>query len=227
MARPALNPLALTAVSIAAIGCVTSGAPAQAATITYDFTVDITTGNTVGTYTGNFSFDLDPNTNSLQPCSPNSDLLCAFADRHGVKITFNFPGHPDNRPYNETDDLDNGLGAFPAVYFTQQNTLVGLGLIVAPPKSNLSFALLGTEFYQGFAGYPDPATQANKVGSITYRLRQTPGPGPGPGDDRCERDPDSCNPAAVPEPSAVAGSAIAIGVFGSWRFWRRRRMDSF
>lgn len=220
MARPALNPIALTVAGIAALGCVASGAPAEAATVTYDFTVDITTGNTVGKYTGNFSFELDPATNPLRPCSTNSTLLCAFANTHALTLAFNFPGRPNNA-YTGADDRDGG--AFPAVYFTQQNVLVGLGFIVGPSATNQSFAILGREFYQGFVDYPNTTTKANLVGAITYALRPPSGPGSGPGNDPCDRDPDSCNPVAVPEPSEIAGSAIAVGLLGGWQVWRKRQ----
>lgn len=227
-----LEPVAvvLKTVSAIAAGAISLGSltskPAQAVTLTYEMTVDVTQGNYQGTYQGSFSYD---NSNPLQPCQNSAAFTCATVKQNKLSILFNFLG----KTYSEKQDLDYELG-FPAVYF-QNNALVGVSFIVIPPTSDISFSILGKDFYIGFETYPDNETQQGKVGTVSYKLKQlpptpppaptptptpppapTPPPTPTPTPPPAPTPPPSCSERceSIPEPSEMAGSALAIALLG-------------
>ncbi len=193
---------------------------ADAATLTYEMTVDVAQGNYQGTYKGSFSYD---NSNPLPLCQDSPAFTCATVQQNKLSVLFNFLG----KAYSEKQDLDYELG-FPAVYF-QNNALVGLSFVVIPPTSDISFSILGKSFYTGFATYPDTVTQQGLVGSVAYRFKQQPpAPIPAPAPIPIpapipapipELEPEPVSPCpenceGVPEPSEVAGSAFAIALLG-------------
>jgi hypothetical protein len=172
--------------------------PAQAVTLTYEMTVDVAPGNYQDTYQGSFSYD---SSDPLQSCPDLPTFTCATVAQNKLSVLFNFLG----KAYSEKQDIDYEFG-FPAVYF-QNNTLTGLSLIVALPPSDISFSILGKSFYSGFETYPDTLTPQGLVGSVSYKLQQSPpAPAPAPA---CPGDCES-----IPEPSELAGSALAIALLG-------------
>lgn len=227
MANTALKSLLAAAAGATALG-LAAIAPAKAATLTYDFTVSLYGEPSVSnpstspiTYKGLFSFDASQ---PLVNCSsPEEIFFCALSGQHNLSVEFGYAG----KTYTQQDDRDYG-SLYPAAYFNQTGTLVGLSFIVDPSTANTSFAILGREFYQGFSNqeYPQPSKDSTKkakykAGEVSYALRV---PDPVPGDPSpCQLDPDSCPTTGVPEPSEIAGSAIAIGLLGMiWRLRRRR-----
>lgn len=175
--------------------------PADAATLTYGITVDVTQGSYQGIYQGSFSYD---NSNPLQPCQDSAAFTCATVKQNKLSVLFNFLG----KTYSEKQDTDYEIG-FPAVYF-QNNALAGLSFVVTPPTSDISFSILGKSFYIGFDIYPDSSTPQ---GSVSYKLLESP-PAPPPS---C-----SINCETVPEPSEMAGSALAIALLGLGLKLRRK-----
>ena len=93
--------------------------PVLAATVTYDFTVDVTSGSLAGTQGfGFFSYDDSTLTGSgLETLGVNEDLT----------ISFNFSG----KVYNEADDV--GFPYFPFVQF-QDNSFLGLSFFRQKPE---------------------------------------------------------------------------------------------
>ncbi|MEX0270050.1 hypothetical protein AB3R30_12970 [Leptolyngbyaceae cyanobacterium UHCC 1019] len=172
---------------------------ANAATLTYEMTVDVPQGNYQGTYQGDFSYGAS---NPLQPCQDSPTFTCATVKQNKLSVLFNFLG----KIYSEKQDVDYEFG-FPAVYF-DDNALAGLSFIVTPPTLDISFSILGESFYMGFGVYPDPLTQQGLVGSVSYKLKlqfpQSP-PTPPPCSENC---------VSIPEPSEIAGSALAISFLG-------------
>ena len=217
-----------------AVGAIAAGAmplwhstanSAQAVTLTYGMTVNVTQGIYQGTYQGNFSYD---NSNPLQTCQDSPAFTCATVKQNKLSVLFNFLG----KTYLEKHDRDYEFG-FPAVYF-QDNALAGLSLIVTPPASDVSFSILGKSFYMGFKTYPDPLNQQELVGSVSYKLQLPPPPAPpapptppappAPPPPLPEPIP-SCpgNCESIPEPSEMAGSALAIALLGLGLKLRRNK----
>jgi hypothetical protein len=212
MLEPVANVLKVTgAIVVGAIPLwhLTSNS-ADAATLTYDMTVDVTQGQYQGTYQGSFSYDA---INPLQPCQDGTSGTCATVQQNKLSVLFNFLG----KIYSEKQDIDYDSG-FPAVYF-QNNTLTGLSFVVVPPTSNISFSILGRSFYMGFETYPDPLTKQGLVGTVSYKLKQfPPAPAPAP----APIPPCSGNCESIPEPSEIAGSALAIALIGLGLKLRRK-----
>jgi hypothetical protein len=135
--------------------------PAEAFTVTYDFTVTVTSGDYIGSYQGQFSYD-DANLTGNGEESVN-------ATQDNLSILFTFLGNT----YTESDDLD--FPEFPQIYF-QDGNLLGLNFIVLPPKATPGFYLFGTEFLVGNTDYFD----GTLVGNITYKQWENPDPEPIP-----------------------------------------------
>ncbi|MGA7932936.1 MAG: PEP-CTERM sorting domain-containing protein [Kovacikia sp.] len=179
--------------------CLTGNAEsAQAFNITYDFTVNITSGTYSGnSYKGTFSYDNSSLTGTgLESVSPTQGNL---------GIRFNFL----HTSYTQQQDRDATLD-FPRVYF-QNGTLLGLSYLVVPPTANPGFFFVPENVPNLVAGFYLGNTDAYNgtlAGSVTYNLQLSPGPSPGPGP--CTSS--SCPP--VPEPSEIAGSLLAIGLLG-------------
>jgi hypothetical protein len=202
-----------------------SAQPAAAVNLSYGFTVNIFAGNPyAGTYRGAFTYDYDLANKPLQPCGGAN--FCATPATHGLTVRFPFLG----KTYTEQDDLDflrtNGL--FPqVVYDTPTPTVangglrrLALGFAVIPPTANpTGFFIFGEQFRTGentdilFA--EDGRVQV--VGNVAYSAPMFPPapPPPPPCGDNC---------AAVPEPSEIAGTVVAVGLLGGvWRLRRRRQ----
>lgn len=143
----------------------------QAATITYDFTIDVTSGPLTDTEpSGFFSYD-------------NSTLtgtgLEALGVNQGLSIAFNFLGDT----YNETNDID--FPAFPIVQF-QDRQLLGLSFVAfyAPffqtigigDTVDVSIGEIGRGGGSIFAYDTDPSVGFEGVGEVTYTARPVPEP---------------------------------------------------
>ncbi len=197
-----------------AVGAIAAGAmplwyltanSAQAVTLTYEMTVDVAQGTYQGTYQGKFSYDASE---PLKTCQDSVVFTCATVQQNNLSVLFNFLG----KAYLEKHDLDYEFG-FPAVYF-QDNALAGLSFVVTPPTSDISFSILGKSFYIGFGTYPDALTGQGLVGSVAYKLQQPPLPAPAPTPSPAPIPvcPGYCE--SIPEPSEMAGSALAIALLG-------------
>jgi len=232
MARSALKPLLGAIVGATALTFV-SPADAEAAVLRYGFDVTINQGtNADSTYQGTFEFD----DSKLVPCVTSPNDLCATPGDNALKVVFDFMG----KRYTEKSDVDyNGRPElripplkFASLYFIPTLKDQGLepyvlSLLVMAPETQTNFAILGQVFSFGFPKYSDPNQVSTAedpnfwVGSVKYtRVPELPPEYPSP----CQTDPDSCNPAAVPEPSEIAGSVVAVGLLGI--FWRSRRKKS-
>lgn len=118
--------------------------PALAATITYDFTVDVTSGSLAGIQgSGFFSYD----DSTLKGIG-----LETLRANGGLDISFEFSG----KTYNETDDIN--FPNFPMVQF-QDSSLLGLSFLAEEP---------------GFAfqiGTPNPAPDVFGGDEFIYGVR--------------------------------------------------------
>jgi len=169
---------------------------AKAATITYDFTVDITSGPLTGTQpTGFFSYD---------DASLTGVGLETVGLNDGLSISFNFLGET----YSETDDA--GVPDYPIVQF-QDRSLLGLNFNVFYAPSFQSFAIadeanvstgeIGLGAGNVFAYDTDPSVQFEGLGTVTYSARP------------------------IPEPSSVVGlSVLGLGlILKRGTFCRKRK----
>lgn len=232
MARFALKPLLGAIAGATALSCL-SPAVAEAAVLRYGFDVTINRGTNAGSnFRGTFEFD----DSKLVPCVTAPGNLCATPGDSALRVVFDFMG----QRYTEKSDVDyNGRPEFripplkfASLYFIPTLREQGLepyvlSLLVMAPETQTNFAVLGQVFSFGFPKYSDPMQVGTaedptfQVGSVRYtRLPDTRPTDPSP----CKTDPDSCNPAAVPEPSEIAGSVVAVGLLGL--FWRSRRKKS-
>jgi hypothetical protein len=200
---------------------------AQATIFNFAFRVTVDQGSYQGVHTGTFRFD----TTRMMDCPNSPRYKCATPTASNLSLIFNFMG----TTYTQASDVDfaNATAQFPAVYYLPEREAVPLesrslfspyilSLIVMPPQTNQSFAILGDSFYTGF----NAVHEADKVpvtGRVSYFQLPNSNPAPAPPPPSpCQLNPDSCEgSAAVPEPSEIAGTAIAVGVFGL--FWRLRR----
>lgn len=145
---------------------------AQAATITYDFTVNVTSGSLTGTQpSGFFSYDDSTLTGvGLETVGVNE----------GLAISFNFLGET----YDETDDIE--APDYPILQF-QDSSLLGLNFNVFYAPSFQSFAIadevdvaigaIGTNGGSIFAYDTDPSVGFEGLGTVTYSARPIPEPG--------------------------------------------------
>jgi hypothetical protein len=187
-------PSLLTGAVVAALGTMVSIEPASAARITYDFTADVPTGTYQGSYKGNFSYD---DTGLVR----DGDLEFANPSKSGLTVNFNFLG----KTYNEQADSGfntSGNDQFPKAFFRSGN-LLGLSFLVIPPTSDPGFMIVAKEsvipgpdtpLTDGFYVGTNPSSYGDRVGNVSYSLRS--------------------NSEAVPEPSEVAGTVVAIGLLG-------------
>jgi hypothetical protein len=175
---------------------------AQAATVTYNFEVNVTSGNYFGKYNGQFSYD-----DSVLTKRGEEIVTQANGD---LSLLFNFL----NKTYTSGDELE--FPTFPGVYF-RDGLLYGLSFLVVPPKADPGFFLLGSEFTVGNKGSASEAYfNGELVGLVTYWLKPPTEPGGGP--KPCEGS--SC--AAVPEPSELAGGVVSLSLVGLGVWWRRK-----
>lgn len=137
-----------TAISVAAI----SIKPTQAAVINYDFTVDVTSGDNPGQYSGSFRYDDSTLTNTG---------FEKIGTERGLAVVFNYLGNT----YTEKDDID--YANFPIVSFNN-GVLQGLNYWVA---DKFAFGddidnnpdIGGTKFYT-----INQSVNATQVGTVRY-----------------------------------------------------------
>jgi len=200
MTKIALKPLFATIVGAAALSSTLTAEPAQAFSMTYDFTVNITAGTYSGkSYAGSFKYDNANLTGSgLEFVSPTVGNL-------GIQFSFL------NKSYTQLQDRDASLD-FPRAYF-QDGTLLGLSFLVVPPTSSPGFFIVPKNVPNLAAGFYVGNTDAYNgtlVGSVSYKPRSGSGSCSG----------SSCQP--VPEPSEIAGTVVAIGLLGLGLKLRKR-----
>lgn len=200
-----------TVAGIAAMVGVLNSKAAMGATVTYDFTVDVYTGAYIGKYNGSFSYD---GSTQLVPCrSGGVSTVCANRIENNLTVQFDFLGNT----YTENQERDLSAD-YPRVFFPLSETSGGLSFLVVAPQAPVGFFILGHEFRVGNVEGDNPYDSGVPVGTVAYTLRSPqPDPQPGPPPDP---DPDN-GAAAVPEPSEIAGSTLALGLLGLG--WYRRR----
>ncbi len=232
MAKPALKSLLGTIAGATVLTLVEIGA-AEAAVLNYTFEVKIDQGPYAGVHKGSFKFD----DAKLVPCVSSPGYNCATPGNSGLSLLFNFMGNT----YTEKSDVDYSGGRlitnsqgevvkipplqFSALYYIPSLEKAGLNpyllsLVVMPANSQTSFALVGYDFRAGFGTYEQAnSPDFNVLGAkVSYFRLPKSSPGePSP----CQLSPDSCNPAGVPEPGELAGSAVAAGLLTL--LWRSRR----
>ncbi|MBW4695215.1 MAG: hypothetical protein KME27_25990 [Lyngbya sp. HA4199-MV5] len=202
--------------SLISLGLVAVTKPADAFSVTYNFTVQVTSdayesqGLLSGTtQEGSFTYNSD----GLTPYK--GDDLVETKDEYvspskgNLTLTFNFL----NNRYLEKDDLNYGsefyVPDYPAALFTD-GKLLGLDYLVVPsqfqpPQSALGFRIYKDAFYVGSI---DSSSNGSGllVGTVAYINTATlPAPPP-----------PSNGVAAVPEPSEIGGAIVAISVLGFW-----------
>lgn len=146
-------------------------AKSQAATITYDFTVDVTSGPLSDTQPFGF-FTYDDST------LIGSGLETLGVDQ-GLSISFNFL----NKTYDETDDI--GFPTYPTVQF-QDSDLLGLSFVTfyAPSfqtfgignEVDISTGVIGSGGGNIFAYDTDPSIEFEGLGTVKYSPRPVPEP---------------------------------------------------
>lgn len=203
---PVSKALISTAAGIAATIGVLTSEPALGATVTYDFVVDVYEGAYIGKYNGSFSYD---GSTALIPCLSGGVLAsCATTTDNNLTVQFNFLGNT----YTEKQEYDIG---YPRVFFPLSATSGGLSFLVVSPSAPVGFFFVGNTFQIGNTEGDNPYDGV-EVGKVNYTLRPPdPQPEPPP--------PDDGGAVAVPEPSEVAGSVLALGLLGIGWYWRRSK----
>lgn len=200
--------------SLISVGLITAVKPAYAFSVTYNFTVQITSnayesqGLLSGTtQEGSFTYDSD----GLTPYR-GDDLVetrneYVSPSKGDLILTFNFL----NNRYVAQDDLNYGSQSFlpdyPAALFTD-GTLQGLDFLVVPsqfqpPQNALGFRIYKDTFYVGATG-SSSGESGLLVGTVAYINTATLPPPPPP----------STGVEAVPEPSEIGGAIVAFSVLG-------------
>jgi len=214
MVNPALKSLIGATVGATALSLV-NVCTAQAAVFNLAFRVQIDQGPFQGTHTGSLRFD-----SAKMVSCPDAPLLkCATPSddpsKDNLSLIFEFMGER----YDRTSDFEYATRKFPAVYASPELNAFALSFIVMPPKSQTSFAILGESFYAGFTN-PYQANQGPAIGKVSYFWLNDPKPDP---PSPCLTNPASCPGTAVPEPSEIAGSAVAVGLVGLFARSRRKK----
>lgn len=178
--------------------------PADAFSVTYNFTVQISSdayeaqGLLNGiTEQGSFTYD------DTYLTGIGSEYASGL--QGNLTLQFNFLNHI----YAEKDDLNYGnnsyLYDYPTAFFSN-GTLLGLDFLVVPsqlqpPQNALGFRIFNDTFY---AGATDNFNSGSPVGTVIYGLPISPPDPPAP----------SGSVAAVPEPSAIGGAIVAFSCLG-------------
>jgi hypothetical protein len=138
---------ALAAISVAGVGA----KPAKAALLTYNFTVNATSGSNPGEYFGSFQYDGSALT---------SVGLETLGVENGLAVTFNYLG----TNYTEADDID--FDSFPIVSFNNGQVL-GLSYFVADQfviASDINTPDVGGDrFY-----VVEQSVNTTEVGTVSY-----------------------------------------------------------
>ncbi|WP_421656474.1 PEP-CTERM sorting domain-containing protein [Leptothermofonsia sp. ETS-13] len=206
------TPLA-TVVGATALSFMVATNPAQAARITYNFTINVPTGEYTGTYQGNFSYDdavltgKNPTPTTLESVSPSFGEL---------EVEFNFL----SVQYTEEDDA--AFFSFPKVYF-DNGQFVGLSFLVVASGTNPGFFIVPkqvTEFGKEVEekGGLLVGTTNFSFGELISTLITYQRVLGGAGDPEDPEDPT----AAVPEPSEIAGSLLGLGLLSLGLRLRKR-----
>ncbi len=217
MIKSVLTKTLATVAGTTALSFIVATNPAQAARITYNFTIDVSTGQYTGTYQGRFSYDdavlTGKNPNSGTPEEELESVSPSFGE---LEVSFNFLGVQ----YTEEDDA--AFSSFPKVYF-DNGQFVGLSFLVTASGSNPGFFIVpkqvkefGKEVEEkgGFLVGTTNFSFGELVSTlITYQRVLG-----GAGDPEDPEDPT----AAVPEPSEIAGSIFALGLLGLGLKLRKR-----
>ena len=191
MAQTLLKPLWATIASIVTLGSVIAIKPAQAFSVTYNFTVQITSAayesqglmNGTTEY-GSLTYD---NTNLT---GIGSEYVSAAPG--SLTLEFNFL----SKLHTEKNDLNYGSDAYlydyPVVFFSN-GRLLGLDFLVVPSQAQTSQDELGFRIFRElfYVGATDNYNSGTLAGTVTYG-----------------------NSAAVPEPSEVGGTIIALSALG-------------
>jgi hypothetical protein len=191
MAQTLLKMLWTTIAGIVTLGSVVAIKPAQAFSVTYNFTVQITSAayerqglmNGATEY-GSLTYD-NANLTGI-----GNEYVSAAAG--SLTLEFNFL----NKLYTEQDDLNYGSDAYfyqyPVAFFSN-GTLLGLDFLTVPSQAQLSQNELGFRIFRDlfYVGATDNFNSGTLAGIVTYS-----------------------NSAAVPEPSEVGGTIVALSALG-------------
>jgi hypothetical protein len=191
MAQTLLKTLWTTIAGIVTLGSVVAIKPAQAFSVTYNFTVQITSAayerqglmNGATEY-GSLTYD-NANLTGI-----GNEYVSAAAG--SLTLEFNFL----NKLYTEQDDLNYGSDAYfyqyPVAFFSN-GTLLGLDFLTVPSQAQLSQNELGFRIFRDlfYVGATDNFNSGTLAGIVTYS-----------------------NSAAVPEPSEVGGTIVALSALG-------------
>ncbi|MBD2078076.1 hypothetical protein H6F86_30145 [Phormidium sp. FACHB-592] len=197
MAQTLLKPLWATIAGIFTLGSVTVLKPAQAFSVTYNFTVQITSAayeshglmNGATEY-GSLTYD-NANLTGI-----GSEYVSAAPG--SLTLEFNFL----SKLHTQKNDLNYGSDAYlydyPVAFFSN-GRLLGLDFLVVPSPSQASQDELGFRIFRElfYVGATDNFNSGTLAGTVTYG-----------------------NSAAVPEPSEIGGTILAFSCFSLW-FLRR------
>jgi hypothetical protein len=179
------------------LGSILANKPVQAFSVTYNFTVQITStayesqGLMNGaTEYGSLTYD-NANLTGI-----GSEYVSATPG--SLTLEFNFL----SKLYTEQDDLNYGSDVYfynyPVAFFSN-GRLLGLDFLVVPSQAQASQDELGFRIFRElfYVGATDNFNSGTLAGTVTYG-----------------------NSAAVPEPSEIGGTILAFSCLGLW-FLRR------
>ena len=191
MAHTLLKPLWATIASIVTLGSVVVIKPAQAFSVTYNFTVQITSAayESQGLINGATEYGSLTYDNANLTGIGNEYVSAAPGS---LTLEFNFL----SKLYTEQNDLNYGsdvyLYPYPVAFFSN-GTLQGLDFLTVPSQSLSSQDELGFRIFRDlfYVGATDNFNSGTLAGTVTYT-----------------------NSAAVPEPSKVGGTIVALSALG-------------
>ena len=197
MAQTLFKPLWATIAGMVTLGSILANKPVQAFSVTYNFTVQITStayksqGLMNGaTEYGSLTYD-NANLTGI-----GSEYVSATPG--SLTLEFNFL----SKLYTEQDDLNYGSDVYfynyPVAFFSN-GRLLGLDFLVVPSQAQASQDELGFRIFRElfYVGATDNFNSGTLAGTVTYG-----------------------NSAAVPEPSEIGGTILAFSCLGLW-FLRR------
>lgn len=179
--------IAIAGVACVAIGSAVAPNTAQAAIITNNFRVDVTTGSLANqSFFGNFSYDDDSLANTAtQIIDPNNGNQLINPTNGLLSLAFNFLG------ITYTEKSDSGYSQFPQLNF-KDGLFQGLDYVVeASPSVVLpgSISLFGTgydtasggTFFVAYEGDPNDLSTPFSEGTVVYSAQAVPTPALLPG----------------------------------------------